>query len=144
MNILLTGASRGIGAATFEALTLSGHQVAGHSTNGHHGLVAGDLADPASARAIWEAALGQLDGKIDVLINNAGIYEGVADDASDADWQAAWSRTLQVNQSPASLCRLAISTFAPTGAGGLSTSPAAPPIAEIRPATGTMPHPRQR
>ena len=118
MNILLTGASRGIGAATLEALTVSGHEVAGHSTNGLHGLIAGDLADPLSARRIWEAALDQLGGRIDVLVNNAGIYEGVADDASDAAWQAAWSRTLHVNlESPASLCRLAIQHFREHGGG---------------------------
>ena len=83
MNILLTGASRGIGAATLEALTASGHHIAGHSTQGRNGLKAGDLADPASVNSIWQAAVDQLGGRIDVLVNNAGIYEGVADDASD-------------------------------------------------------------
>ena len=62
MNILLTGASRGIGAATLEALTSAGHRVAGHSTKGGNGLIAGDLADPASTRKIWGAALDRLGG----------------------------------------------------------------------------------
>ena len=118
MNILLTGASRGIGAATFALLTSTGHLVAGHSTKGGDGLIPGDLANPLSARAVWEAALDRLGGRIDVLINNAGIYEGVADNASDAEWQAAWSRTLQVNlESPASLCRYAIGHFRANGGG---------------------------
>ena len=118
MNILLTGASRGIGAATLDLLTSAGHRVAAHSTRGGDGLIAGDLADPASARKIWEAALESLGSRIDVLINNAGIYEGVADDASDGDWQAAWERTLQVNlESPASLCRLAVNHFRANGGG---------------------------
>ena len=43
MNILLTGASRGIGAATLDTLIESGHQVAGHSTRGNDGLIAADL-----------------------------------------------------------------------------------------------------
>jgi NAD(P)-dependent dehydrogenase (short-subunit alcohol dehydrogenase family) len=112
MNILLTGASRGIGAATLEALTSSGHEVAGHSTRGGDGLIAGDLADPASPRKIWQAALDQFGGRIDVLVNNAGIYEGVADDASDEDWHSAWARTLTINlQSAADLCRYAVGHF---------------------------------
>jgi 3-oxoacyl-[acyl-carrier protein] reductase len=118
MNILLTGASRGIGAATLETLTTSGHRVAGHSTKGGNGLIAGDLADPASPRKIWEAALEALGGRIDVLVNNAGIYEGVADDASDGEWQSAWDRTLAVNlQSAANLCRHAVGHFREHGGG---------------------------
>ena len=50
MNILLTGASRGIGAAAFALLKSAGHHVAGHSTRGSDELLAGDLADPAAPR----------------------------------------------------------------------------------------------
>jgi len=118
MNIMLTGASRGIGAATLEALTAAGHKVAGHSTRGGNGLIAGDLADPASPNSIWQAALERLGGRIDVLINNAGIYEGVADDAPDEEWHAAWTRTLTVNlQAAADLCRHAVSHFREAGGG---------------------------
>jgi 3-oxoacyl-[acyl-carrier protein] reductase len=118
MNILLTGASRGIGAATLEALTNGGHEVAGHSTKGGDGLIAGDLADPGAPRKIWGAALDQLGGRIDVLVNNAGIYEGVADDASDEEWRAAWDRTLRINlQATADLCRLAVGHFRESGGG---------------------------
>ena len=42
MNILLTGASRGIGEATFAALTKAGHRVVGQSTAGSETLVAAD------------------------------------------------------------------------------------------------------
>jgi NAD(P)-dependent dehydrogenase (short-subunit alcohol dehydrogenase family) len=112
MNILVTGASRGIGAAAFALLKSTGHNVAGHSTRGSDDLVAGDLADPAAPAKIWEAALGRLDGRIDVLINNAGIYESVADHVEDEEWHAAWQRTLTINlQSAADLCRLAIAHF---------------------------------
>jgi 3-oxoacyl-[acyl-carrier protein] reductase len=118
MNILLTGASRGIGAATFETFNSTGHQVAGHSTRGDDSLIAGDLGDPAATRQIWEAALARLGGRIDVLVNNAGIYEGVADDSSDDEWHAAWDRTLRINlEATADLCRLAVGHFRSNGGG---------------------------
>ena len=118
MNILITGASRGIGGTTYELLKSHGHTVAGHSTRGGDGLIGGDLSDPAAARSIWGSALERLGGRIDVLVNNAGIYEAVADDASDADWHAAWTRMLAINlQAPADLSRLAIAHFRENGGG---------------------------
>src|SRR5690348_13497368 len=112
MNILVTGASRGIGAAAFALLKSTGHNVAGHSTRGSDDLVAGDLADPAAPAKIWEAALGRLDVHIDVLITNGGIYESVAGHVEDEEWHAAWQRTLAINlQAAADLCRLAIAHF---------------------------------
>jgi NAD(P)-dependent dehydrogenase (short-subunit alcohol dehydrogenase family) len=119
MNILITGASRGIGAATSALLKRHGHNVLGHSTKGSDLLIAGDLADPAAPRAIWDTALDELDGRIDVLVNNAGIYEGVADNATDDEWHAAWHRTLTINlQAAADLSRLAVSHFLDRGEGG--------------------------
>jgi NAD(P)-dependent dehydrogenase (short-subunit alcohol dehydrogenase family) len=116
MNILLTGASRGIGAAAFSAL--SAHRVVGQSTGGNDGLVAADLSDPEAARKLWDAALAEL-GTIDVLINNAGIFEEIADDSSDEAWHAAWARTLAVNlQSAADLSRLAIAHWRSRQGGG--------------------------
>lgn len=119
MNILLTGASRGIGAATFELLKSRGHNVAGHSTKGGAELVAGDLSDPDAPRKIWDSALERLGGRIDVLVNNAGVYEAIADDASDAEWQASWERTLRINvRAAADLSRLAVAHMRERGEGG--------------------------
>ena len=109
MTILLTGSSRGIGAAIHQALTDAGATVIGHkSTNGGsaHGLPA-DFADPAGPTALWNAALEQAGGTIDVLINNAGVFE--ASPLEDADWTTSWNRTLQVNlTASAELCRRAV------------------------------------
>ncbi len=119
MNILITGASRGIGAAAYALLKSAGHNVRGHSSLGSDELIAGDLADPEAPRKIWDTALAQLDDRIDVLINNAGIYESVADNAPDDEWHCAWQRTLTINlQSAADLSRLAVSHFLDRGEGG--------------------------
>ncbi len=119
MNILITGASRGIGAAAYDLLKSAGHRVAGHSTKGNDLLIAGDLADPAAPRDIWDTAIDELGGRIDVLVNNAGIYESVPDNAADDEWHAAWARTMTINlQAAADLSKLAISHFLDLGTPG--------------------------
>jgi 3-oxoacyl-[acyl-carrier protein] reductase len=119
MHILITGASRGIGKAAFDLLKSHGHQVVGHSTKGSDSLIAGDLAHAEAPRKVWETALAELGGTIDVLVNNAGIYEAVADDAADEEWHREWSRTLTINlQSVADFSRLAIAHFRDRGGEG--------------------------
>jgi 3-oxoacyl-[acyl-carrier protein] reductase len=118
MNILITGASRGIGAAAYELLKSRGHNVVGHSTKGGGDLVAGDLLSPEAPRSIWNEALDRMGGRIDALVNNAGIYEAVATDASDDDWHSGWQRTFQINvQAAADLSRLAVGHFRQNGSG---------------------------
>jgi NAD(P)-dependent dehydrogenase (short-subunit alcohol dehydrogenase family) len=118
MNILITGASRGIGAAALTLLRSAGHNVIGHSTRGDADLIGADLMQTEAPRALWEAALERLGGRIDVLVNNAGIYESVPDDTSDEEWHDAWARTMTVNlQSAADLCRLAVQHFRTNGGG---------------------------
>jgi 3-oxoacyl-[acyl-carrier protein] reductase len=117
MNILLTGASRGIGKAAADALRAAGHTVLGTSTKGGEGLVAADFADGEAAARCWNEAVARL-GRIDVLVNNAGVYEAVADDAPEAEWQAQWARTMQVNlQAAVDLSRLAVGHFRANGGG---------------------------
>ena len=118
MNILITGASRGIGAAAYELLKSKGHNVVGHSTRGGGDLIAGDLIDPEAPREIWSQALDRLGGRIDALVNNAGIYEAVAAEASDEEWHEGWQRTFQINvQASADLSRLAVAHFKQNGGG---------------------------
>ncbi|HWH22961.1 MAG TPA: SDR family oxidoreductase, partial [Allosphingosinicella sp.] len=116
LNILLTGSSRGIGAAVLASL--HGHNVVGHSTRGGEGAVAADLSDPDQVNALWREALSRLGGRIDVLINNAGIFEATPIEQADADWLSGWERTMQVNlTASAALCRLAVLHFRENGGG---------------------------
>ena len=81
-HILITGASRGIGAAIAAALTTDAARVVALSS------ADGDLADPATPARLWRHSLDRLDGRIDVLINNAGVFEASPLADSDADWLA--------------------------------------------------------
>jgi len=115
-NILLTGSSRGIGAAIAATLTATGSNVVGHGTAS--GIPA-DFADPAAPDRLWEAALERLDGRIDVLINNAGVFEASPLDGDDDAWLAGWERTMQVNlTASAILCRRAVRHWQARGSGG--------------------------
>jgi NAD(P)-dependent dehydrogenase (short-subunit alcohol dehydrogenase family) len=115
-NILVTGTSRGIGKAILAAL--DGHKLVGHSSRGGEGAVAADLDSPGAAAALWAEALDRLGGRIDVLVNNAGIFEAAPIGLADGEWVAAWERTMRVNlTASAELCRLAVRHFR-DGAGG--------------------------
>ena len=119
MNILITGASRGIGAATYDLLKSRGHDVVGHSSRGGEDLLAAELTDLDAPRKLWDSALERLGGRVDVLVNNAGVYEGVADDSTDSDWHSAWERTMRINLYAAEdLWRLAILHFHECGGEG--------------------------
>ncbi|HEY0116957.1 MAG TPA: SDR family oxidoreductase, partial [Allosphingosinicella sp.] len=116
LNIVVTGTSRGIGAAIRGALTA--HNVVGHSTRGGDVAVAADFADPDQVTAFWWEAMGRLDGRVDVLVNNAGIFEATAIEQRDEDWLAGWERTMRVNlTASAALCRLGVLHFREHGGG---------------------------
>jgi 3-oxoacyl-[acyl-carrier protein] reductase len=109
--VFVTGASRGIGAAVAAAFARSGDRIAIHygareeqarevqaSLPGDgHIVVGADLLDSGAVRrAVDEVADGL--GGIDVLVNNAGIFEPhPITDTSYFEWQESWRRTLGVN-----------------------------------------------
>ncbi len=116
-NILLTGSSRGIGAAIAEALAMRDDvRLVGHGTKS--GIPA-DFTDPAAPQALWNAALDALGGRIDVLINNAGIFDASPLDQPHEEWVADWERTMRVNlTASAELCRLAVRHWQEAGRSG--------------------------
>ncbi|MGB3469413.1 MAG: SDR family oxidoreductase [Erythrobacter sp.] len=123
--ILLTGSSRGIGAATHTALAARGHAVIGHQTRNtgtdtpENISIAADFRDPLAAHQLWEAALERADGEIDVLVNNAGLFEPNRIDRSDIEWLDAWEDTLRINlTSAAQLSRLAVRHWQKRGCSG--------------------------
>ena len=103
INILVTGASRGIGAAIAAAFDPNAVTVLALSSQD------GNLADPAMPPKIWANSLDRLDGRVDVLINNAGVFEANLVSADDDQWRESWNRTMQINlTASAELCRLAV------------------------------------
>jgi len=110
-RILVTGGSRGIGAAICQAFAQLGDAVAVHcgaSRDGANALVASlpgsghvvaqaDLRDADAVQVMVEAAAAALGG-IDVLVNNAGVFmTHEIDKVTYAQWQQAWADTLGVN-----------------------------------------------
>jgi 3-oxoacyl-[acyl-carrier protein] reductase len=75
---LVTGASRGIGAATGRALAEAGAQVALASRSGGNPGIEGafahvcDVRDPASLNLMVEATVARF-GRLDILVVNAGV-----------------------------------------------------------------------
>jgi NAD(P)-dependent dehydrogenase (short-subunit alcohol dehydrogenase family) len=118
-HVLVTGSTRGIGAAIAAELRDRGVRFVGHGRADGAETIGADLERVGAADALWDAALSRLDGRIDVLVNNAGVFEPIAVDADEAAWAGAWNRTMQINlQASADLCRRAILHWRERKSGG--------------------------
>jgi NAD(P)-dependent dehydrogenase (short-subunit alcohol dehydrogenase family) len=135
-TVLVTGASKGIGAAIARELVAGGASVIAHYNRDRSGaeatiklepgddslLIQADMADPSGADDLWAAAVADRP-RIDVVVLNAAIMEaqgGIED--SRESWDEAWSRQWQINVlSPACLMRHAVRHFLDHGGGTLIT-----------------------
>jgi len=130
-TVLVTGGSRGIGAAIARASAKAGAHVLLHYARSRKAaedlreeigeakcdLLAADLALPDAASGLWRKAEAAA-ARIDVLINNAGIFAPAPMAAPMADWQRTFAHVMQVNlTAPAELCKLAIPHFRAQGGG---------------------------
>ena len=108
---LVTGATGGIGRVTCERLAAAGVRILAHyrsdgdaaerlcaSLPGEgHLPVQADLARPLGAERLARDALARAR-RIDLLVNNAGVYDEHPLVETDlAAWQAAWRRTFALN-----------------------------------------------
>lgn len=134
--VLVTGASKGIGAQIAETLGRRGASViaqyggdrpgAEHATRGIAAsdrlLVQSDLGRPGAGRELWQESVAWR-GRVDVLVNNAAVmpFEGGIYD-EDPVWDDAWARCWQVNvKAPADITRDAVRHFRDRGGGVLIT-----------------------
>jgi NAD(P)-dependent dehydrogenase (short-subunit alcohol dehydrogenase family) len=119
MTILITGSTRGIGAAAAAALAAHGMRVIGHGRADGDDRIGADFADPTAPARLWERALDLAGGRIDALVNNAGLFQANPLDRSDIEWLNAWEDTLRINLTAAAeLSRFAVRHWIERGTGG--------------------------
>jgi 3-oxoacyl-[acyl-carrier protein] reductase len=133
-TVLVTGASRGIGAAVAEGMAGAGARVGvhcGREVERARALAArlgrgaeafqADLSDAQGCMGLWTEVVGRF-GRVDVLVNNAGVALAAPLEGEDEAWLAAWERTLAVNLTAVGvLCRAAVGHFRAHGGGRIVT-----------------------
>ena len=122
LRVLITGASRGIGAEFARIAAAEGHRVILTARSradldrlaaeiGGAGVIPADLSDPAEAERVWQEA-----GRVDILINNAGLG-GSGNFATAGTWDRE-RHMLDVNVMAATLlAKRAMGQMIPRGSG---------------------------
>ncbi len=128
--VLVTGGSRGIGKAISEGLAKAGAAVAVHFNASHTAAeelceelgngaksFQANLEDTKAILLLFEQVIIHY-GRIDVLINNAGVAVSSDITNSDSDWLDDWEKTFAVNtRATGLLCKKAIEHFSSTDGG---------------------------
>jgi len=118
-TVLVTGSTRGIGASVATALKTRGAKVLRHGSRPGPDRLAADLSDPRAPQMLWQQALEVGGGTIDVLINNAGLFQANPLGASDIGWLDDWEDTLRINLTAAAqLSRFAVRHWLDRGIAG--------------------------
>lgn len=121
-NVLVTGASRGIGAAISKELGKSGARIAIHYNSEKETATAlaeiigngsrifkANLEDPEECEILFNSVVEEF-GHIDVIVNNAGI--AISSPLNSKTWVNEWDRTMSINlRAVGILCSLAIQHF---------------------------------
>ena len=127
-TILVTGASRGIGAATARVCRAAGAKVLAHASGMSDAAAAmsaeleadflfEDLSETGAGERLFAKALEVSGGQVDGVVNNAGVY--LASPLAGDAWETGWAKTMAVNvQAPADICRAAVTHFREAGFGG--------------------------
>lgn len=130
-TVLITGAAGGIGSAVARTIVDQGANVILHDLSeselapiaaelGENATVVGaDLSNVKATAKLWADAFA-VHGRIDVLVNNAGIYPPAPLNAKLDDWVETWELSQAVNlRAPAILCRAAVEAYAQQASGGI-------------------------
>lgn len=129
-TVLVTGGSRGIGAAIARTMGQAGARVAIHYKSQRQQAIAlaeqigaaaevfqADLSGVEECIALWQAVVTRF-GRVNTLVNNAGIAISSPLQGATGDWLQEWDATMAVNlRAPAILSRLAIEHFSAQGGG---------------------------